>query len=67
MDFHKDASHRACQKYVLTDFLQNIQKAREFGECAGVPGNYSISSLKLCQNLTSAHAKTGSLVPLIVS
>ena len=29
------------------------------GECAGVPGNYSISKLKLCRNLTSTQVKTG--------
>ena len=32
---------------------QNIQKAQRFGECASVLGNYSISELKLCRNLTS--------------
>ena len=38
---------------------QNIQKARRFGECVGVPGNYSISELKLCRNLTSIQMKNG--------
>ena len=34
------------------------------GGCAGVLGNYSISKLKLCQNLTYAQAKTGFLSSL---
>ena len=35
-------------------------KSREISECADVPGNYSISKLKLCRNLTSTQAKNGS-------
>ena len=58
VDFHKYVSYRACQKYVSMDLLQNIQKAREFGEYADVPRNYSVSKLKLYQNLTSAQEKT---------
>ena len=34
-------------------------KSTEIGECAGVPGNYSISELKLYRNLTSAQVKNG--------
>ena len=61
--FNKNGSHRACQKYVLMDFLVEFTrkyKSTKIGECAGVPRNYSIFKLKLYQNLTSAQVKNGS-------
>ena len=43
---------------------KNIQKSMEIVECAGMLGNYSISKLKLYQNLTSTQRKNGSLSSL---
>ena len=40
-------------------FAPEHTKSMGIGECAGLLGNYSISKLKLCQNLTSTQAKTG--------
>ena len=55
----KDVSHREFQKYVSTEFWSRTYKSTGIDECAGVPGNYSISKLKLRRNLTSAQAKNG--------
>ena len=44
-----------------SEIHRNIQKNMEIGECVGVPGNYSISELKLCRDLTFAQAKNGFL------
>ena len=47
VDFLKDVSHWAYQKYVLKDFLVEFAKTykkMEIGECADVQGNYSISN-----------------------
>ena len=46
--FHKDVSHRACQKYVLAIFWSKTYKSTGIGEYAGVPRNYSIFELKQC-------------------
>ena len=51
-------------KICLVDFLVNSPKhtkSEEIGGCPGVLGNYSISELKPCRNLTSSPAKNGSL------
>ena len=47
--FHKDVSHRACKKYVYAEFWSRTYKSTRIGECAGMPGNYSISKLKRCR------------------
>ena len=44
-------------KICLVDFLAKHTKSIEIGECVGVRGNYSISKLKLCLNLTYAQTK----------
>ena len=40
-------------------FLPEHTKGTGIGECVGMPRNYSISKLKLCQNLIFVQAKNG--------
>ena len=57
--FHKDVSHWACQKYVSVGFTLEHTKSTGIGGYTGMLRNYSISKLKLCQNITSTQAKNG--------
>ena len=41
------------------DFRSRTYKSKGIGECLDVLGNYSISNLKLCRNLTFAQVKNG--------
>ena len=45
--------------FFMLDFGYRTYKSMRIGECEGVPGNYTISKLKLCRNLTYAQAKNG--------
>ena len=43
----------------LLDFGSRTYQKTRIGECTGLLRNYSISKLKLCQNLTFAQVKNG--------
>ena len=48
------------------EFTKTYKKTLKIGEYVSLLGNYSISELKLCRNLTYAKQKMDLLVPLIV-
>ena len=66
--FNKNLIMSGVPKICLVDFLVEFNKTYKnheiFGECVGVPGNYSIFELKLCRYLTSAQRKNESFSSL---